>query len=303
MKNKRFYISALICFMVMFTGYHPDAACQPKIGVVFGGGGAKGAAEVGVLKVLEEAGIHADYVAGTSMGAVIGGLYAAGYTAKEIERMLLNEDWLWLFDRNKIINPGDNRILGLVRGPYFRAHMDAALTAKGAHLFRHIKTPFVCVATDIRGNNFKEVDMHEGVVAEAIRVSMAYPAPGNAPVVMSGMDLADGGMVNNLPVNVVRRMGADIVIAIDLEQSSEDNFSLGIPTLGVVTKWFNVRPDRARRMKNIDNADVYIHPNLKGFSIKDYDRQHLSQMIAIGQKTAKEHYAELVKIARRAHSR
>ena len=303
MKNRSFCLVFAICFMVLFSCYHPEASCRPKIGVVFGGGGAKGAAEVGVLKVLEEAGIHADYVAGTSMGSVIGSLYAAGYTAREMERMLLFQEWMWLFDGSKIINPGDNRILGLVRGPYFRAHLDAALSAKGAHYFHHMKTPFACVATDIRGNNFNEVDLREGVVAEAVRVSMAYPAPGNAPVVINGMDLTDGGMVNNLPVDVVRRMGADIVIAIDLEQGGDDNFSFGIPTLGVVSKWFNTRPDRARRLKNIDNADIYIHPNLKGFSITDYDRKRLARMITIGHRTARQHYAELVKVAKMARQR
>ncbi len=296
MKNKHYYIVLSISCMLMFVGYHPEVSCQPKIGVVFGGGGAKGAAEVGVLKVLESAGIKADYVAGTSMGAVIGGLYAAGYKATEIERMLLNEEWMWLFDKTKIVNPGDHRLLGLIKGPYFKTCMDAALSKKGAHLFTHIRTPFVCVATNIKNNDFKEVDMREGVVAESIRISMAYPAPGNVPIVMDGKELADGGMVNNLPVDVVRRMGADIVIAIDLEQGDENHFSFGIPTLGIVTKWLNKRPDIAKRQKNIDGADVYIHPNLKGFSIKDYNRKSLTQMINIGQQTAQSHYQELLRI-------
>ena len=270
---------------------------RPKIAVVFGGGGAKGAAEVGALKVIEEAGIKADYVVGTSMGAVIGGLYAAGYSAEEIEKMLLNEDWMWLYDGRKMLQFSDNRsTIGLVRGPYFREQIDRILSERGAHLFRHIQTPFVCVATDISNGDFIEKDLSEGVVAEAIRVSMAFPAPGNAPIDMDGMSLADGGIVNNLPVDVARRMGADVVIAIDLEQRVND-FDLGLPTLGILTKWINTRPDIPRRLKNIDDADIYIHPDLNGFNITDYEPHSLSVMIDRGVQSAMDHFDELKKIA------
>lgn len=278
----------------------PSPVTSPKIGIVFGGGGAKGAAEVGVLKALEEVGIKADYVAGTSMGAVIGALYAAGYTAGEIEEMLLHEEWMWLYCKDKMFQLSDERsLLGLVSGPYFREQMDRVLSEKGAHLFRHIQTPFVCVTTDLSHNEFREVDLSEGVVAEAVRISMAFPVPGNAPINMDGMALADGGIVNNLPVNVARDSGkVDIVIAIDLQQGDND-FDLGIPTLGLLTKWINTRPDIPRRLKNIDDADIYIHPNLQGFSIKDYEPRRLSQMIDSGYKAAMEHYDELTILSRK----
>ena len=288
------------CLFFTIIGCKPASSPSvkpPRIGIVFGGGGAKGAAEVGVLKALEEVGVKADFVVGTSMGAVIGALYAAGYTAEEIEEMLLYEEWMWLYSKEKMFHLSDERsLLGLVSGPYFREQMDKVLSDKGAHLFRHIQTPFVCVTTDVSHNEFKEVDLSEGVVAEAVRISMAFPVPGNAPINMDGMALADGGIVNNLPVNVARDSGkVDIVIAIDLQQGDND-FDLGIPTLGLLTKWFNTRPDIPRRLKNIDDADIYIHPNLQGFSIKDYEHQRLSQMIDSGYKAAMEHYDELIKL-------
>ena len=302
MKSNCAFLSFVLCYCLIVLGCKPVSSptnASPRIGIVFGGGGAKGAAEVGVLKALEEAGVKADYVVGTSMGAVIGALYAAGYTADEIEKMLLLEDWMWLYSKSKMLQLSDERsLLGLVRGPYFRDKMDSVLSAKGAHLFRHIQIPFVCVTTDISHNDFKEVDMSEGVVAEAVRISMAFPAPGNAPIDMDGMSLADGGIVNNLPVNVARESGkVDIVIAIDLQQGDKV-FDLGIPTLGVITKWFNTRPDIPRRLKNIDDADIYIHPDLQGFGIKDYEPQRLSQMIDCGYKAAMEHYDELKKLKR-----
>ena len=293
------FLFVLSCCLTLVgcSSKSPSKQERPKIAVVFGGGGAKGAAEVGALKVIEKAGVKADYVVGTSMGAVIGGLYAAGYSAEEIEKMLLNEDWMWLYDGRKMLQFSDNRsTIGLVRGPYFREQIDRVLSEKGAHLFRHIQTPFVCVATDISNGDFIEKDMSEGVVAEAIRVSMAFPAPGNAPIDMDGMSLADGGIVNNLPVDVARRMGADVVIAIDLEQGVND-FDLGLPTLGILTKWINTRPDIPRRLKNIDDADIYIHPDLNGFNITDYEPHSLSVMIDRGAQSAREHFDELKKIA------
>ncbi len=300
MKSSCLFLSFILCCLVV-TGCKPVSSSTkvpPRIGVVLGGGGAKGAAEVGVLKALEQAGVKADYVVGTSMGAVIGALYAAGYTAGEIEEMLHHEDWMWLYSKKKMFQFSDERsLLGLVSGPYFREQMDKVLSRKGAHLFRHIKTPFVCVTTDLSNSDFKEVDMSEGVVAEAVRISMAFPVPGNAPIHMDGMALADGGIVNNLPVNVARNSGkVDIIIAIDLQQGDND-FEVGIPTLGIITKWFNTRPDIPRRLKNIDDADIYIHPDLQGFSIKDYEPQRLSKMIDIGYKAAMEHYDELKKIS------
>lgn len=299
MKSSFAFLSMVLCWCLIVGCNHASTPkeTRPRIGVVLGGGGAKGAAEVGALKALDEIGIKADYVVGTSMGAVIGALYAAGYTADEIEKMLLHEDWMWLYSKQKMFQiNGERSFLGLVSGPYFREQMDKALSEKGAHLFRHIQTPFVCVTTDLSNQEFKEVDISEGVVAEAVRISMAFPVPGNAPINMDGMSLADGGMVNNLPVNVARDSGkVDIVIAIDLQQSDND-FDLGIPTLGVITKWFNTRPDIPRRLKNIDDADVYIHPNLKGFSIKDYEPHRLSQMIDSGYKAAMVHYEELIRL-------
>ena len=300
MKSSSALIAFVLCWCLAMVGCRPASSPsvkRPKIGIVFGGGGAKGAAEVGVLKALEEIGVKADYVVGTSMGAVIGGLYAAGYTADEIEEMLLNEDWMWLYDSQKMLQPSEKRsVLGLIRGPYFREKMDSVLSAKGGHLFHHLQIPFVCVATDLSHNDFEEEDLSEGVVAEAIRISMAFPVPSNAPIYMDGKALADGGIVNNLPVNVARDSGkVDIVIAIDLQQG-DDDYNLGIPTLGVVTKWINTRPGVYPRLKNIDDADIYIHPNLEGYSIKDYKPNRLYHMIDSGYHAAMAHYDELIKL-------
>ena len=304
MKNRfaAIFITIILILSLTGCGPRPGTEAPPKIGIVFGGGGAKGAAEVGALKVLEEAGIKADFVVGTSMGAVIGGLYAAGYSAEEIEQLLLNEDWMWLFDGKKIINIGDHRLFGVIEGPYFTSCLDEILSRKDAHLFHHIKTPFICMATDLSDSSFHEERLQQGVVADAIRISMAFPVPGNAPIMRDGKPLADGGMVNNLPVDVARDMGADIVIAIDLEQY-DNEFDLGIPTLGILTKWLNTRPDKPKRQKNIDNADIYIHPNLRRFTIKDYDRESLSQMIELGQEAAKEHLDQLLQLSERTQPR
>lgn len=296
MKNKVLSLLVICFFCIVAMGCSSHHREKPlKIGIAFGGGGAKGAAEVGVIKVLDELGIKADYVAGTSMGAVIGGLYAAGYSGNEIEQMLLHEEWMVIYDKDKMLQNSDARnFLGLIKGPFFREQLDSVLSAKGAHFFQHIQIPFCCVATDLSHSAFKEVDLTEGVVADAIRISMAYPVPSNAPIERNGMKLADGGIVNNLPVDVVRKMGADIVIAIDLEQSNSD-YDLGIPTIDLLTEWFNTRPDIPRKLKNIDDADIYIHPSLKGYSITDFSPLSLRHMVECGEKAALEQKDLLLK--------
>ena len=293
-------LPTLLCFLLIAC--NPTSERPRRTALVFGGGGARGAAEVGVLKYLEEVGVKVDCVAGTSMGAVIGSLYAAGYSAGEIEQLLLNEEWMWLFDREKLGEISSTRHLtGLLKGAYFREQMNKALAKKDGQFFHHIQRPFCCVGTILSRAGFEEVDFNKGSVADAVRISMAFPAPGNLLAYQDGKHMADGGIVNNLPVNVARdSLKADIIIAIDLEQGDCD-FKIGVPTIGLLTRWFNTRPDVPRRLKNIDDADIYIHPNLKEYSIADYDRESLQQMIDSGYVAARRQHSELIRVMNIEH--
>ena len=211
----------VLCLALMM----PALADRPKIGLALGGGGAKGAAEVGVLKVLEEAGIHVDYIVGTSIGSIVGGLYAAGYTATELETMFQTQEWLTLLTDRKAslanepyttidgvtyvfgfpIRDRQSKGFGVMKGGQIEHLLDSMASAKGCANFDSLKISFCCVAADIRSGS--EVILREGGLAQAMRASMAIPGVFK-PVDRGDYKLVDGGMLNNLPVDVCREMGA-----------------------------------------------------------------------------------------------
>lgn len=277
---------------------------KKTIGIAFGGGGAKGAAHIGVLKKLEELGIQADYVAGTSMGSVIAVLYAAGYTPKDLRRIMVEDRGLWIIDKTKKgkFKPGDGRkMTGVISRPTFQTKLDELLQRMEVHTYHDLekKIPFKCTATAFTLTDFEEVVCENGVLARDVTSSISFPG---AFVFCEnkGKKLLDGGMMNNLPVDVVRAMGADIVIAIDLEQSDDDGTLIEFIQEGLSvakqmslltglivdnfsgTKWFQQRPDKEKRKQNIANADIYIHPNLKPYDITDYDVKSIKAMIDSG---------------------
>jgi NTE family protein len=182
-------LNMVLCLALMM----PALADRPKIGLALGGGGAKGAAEVGVLKVLEEAGIHVDYIVGTSIGSIVGGLYAAGYSANELETMFQTQEWLSLLTDRKAslsnepyqtvngvtyifgfpVVDRNSSIFGVMRGGRIEEMLDSMLAAKGCAEFEKLKIPFRCVTADIR--SAKEVVLSKGPVCKAMRASMAIP--------------------------------------------------------------------------------------------------------------------------------
>ena len=278
---------------------------KPKIGIAFGGGGAKAAAQIGVLQRLEELGIKADYVAGTSMGSVIAALYAAGYTPKEMRRLLKEDKDLWIYDASKAhrLKRDGRKWTGIIDRSTFQNHLDDLLKEKKVHIYHDLeknnKIPFRCTATAFTLFDYEEVVCSVGVVSRDVTSSVSYPG---AYVFAKNKEkkLLDGGMMNNLPVDVVRAMGAEIVIAIDLESDKKDdileliNFGLDLSEKSKyfsdkfsATRWFKVRPDTIKRKANIADADIYIHPPLDNFGIKDYDSKKIEDMIKIGYNTCK----------------
>ena len=228
----------------MFRHNHVGTAHthRKRVGVVLSGGGAKGVAHARALKVIEQAGIPVDFVVGTSMGSIVGGLYAAGYTADQIDSLIRVQDWQSLLtdktDR-KLISLADKQNTekymlslrfdknpfevvegGLIKGNKI-GYRFSELTADllDSIDFRSLPIPFACVATDIVTE--AEVEMHSGILAECMRSSMAIPGV-FSPIKRDSMVLVDGGLVNNFPVDVARRMGADIVIGVDVTSPSRE---------------------------------------------------------------------------------
>jgi len=208
---------------------------RPKIGLVLSGGGAKGFAHIGVLKVLEQAGVKIDYIGGTSMGAVVGGLYASGYNATQIDSIFQDTNFDELLQdymprTSKSFFEKRNDELYSVSLPFnkFKLGIPVALSkgiynynmlAKLTHNVRHIRDfnqlpiPFICVATNIE--NGEEVILRDGFLAQAMMASSAFPSL-FSPVELNGKVLIDGGVTNNYPVKELRRMGAEIIIGVDV---------------------------------------------------------------------------------------
>ena len=283
----------------------------PVVGIAFGGGGAKAAAEIGVLKIIEKAGIKVGFVSGSSMGAVVGGLYAAGYSAKELDSLFLTEEWLSLFERSEIgvVSSQTRTIFGLIKGDVFEEYLSKALLKKGCKNIEDTQfvtgIKFACTATNIvTKEDIAEVVLKEGDInmAKAIRASMTYPAPivGFSPVSLDGMLLVDGGMLNNLPVDVVKDMGAKKTIAIDLEsdRKNEHIISLGgLLKLGWLGNWLLDQNGNSKHNRNLDLADIKILPRLSGYSILDFDEIELREMMTLGEDEAKTyHWEELVNL-------
>ena len=271
-----------------------EGESRPKIGLALSGGGSKAGAHIGVLKVLEANNIPVDYVAGTSAGAIIGGLYAAGLSADEVEQAVGSIDWADILqdsppredlpfrrkrdDLNYLVKyrPGysDGELklpLGLVQGQkvtnFFRRHVDRAAEARD---FDALPIPLRVVATDLETGD--AVVLGSGDLPLAIRASMAIPVF-FSPVSIDGRQLVDGGPADNLPISVVREMGADVVIAVDITApllKSEQIDSV----LTVADQLTNMLTQRTVReqVATLTERDVLIRPDLSGIGGLDFDR-------------------------------
>lgn len=309
----------VICIsFVIFHLSFSNVAAQ-KIGLVLGGGGAKGGAEVGVLKVLEEQGIRPDYIVGTSIGSIVGVLYAAGYTATELEQLFCQQEWLSLLtDRRqdlsgepfKQINgvtyvfgfpviDTSNSTFGVLRGGRVEQVIDSMLAQKGCVEFECLKIPFRCVAASMM--TAEEVVLSEGTLPRAVRASMAIPGIFK-PVEIDGQQLVDGGMMNNLPVDVARQMGADIVIAIDLQQDKPQNREqksniitdiAEMVGLGPMANWIFHRPDITKYNNNRKAADIYINPPLSDYDASSFGNASMQRMIDVGEQAARQKFNKL----------
>lgn len=275
-------IALIFCLTIFLTSFAQD---RPKVGLVLGGGGAKGAAEIGVLKYIEEAGVHIDYIVGTSIGSIIGGLYSVGYRSQQLDSLFVNTDWENIFSESIA---GTQQISNV---------FSDLLNLPDSVDFDSLPIPYRCVATDII--NTEEVILQRGNLARAMRASMSIPGAFK-PVKWEGKLLVDGGMLNNLPVDIAKKMGADIIIAIDLAQRKHENRDFSLKEeygIGGVLDWLISRPDWKKHNENRQMADIYINPNLKDYDAASFSRDDIRQMILIGEEAGKKALKELRKLA------
>ena len=320
MKKYLLVFLMLICcgFSMRAQQENEGAKTRPKVGLVLGGGGAKGAAAIGILKELEREKIPVDYIAGTSIGAIIGGLYAQGYRADDLEKLFRSQNWLALLaDRDttlvgKVYKEEDGVIY--VFGFPVRKKADADKNTgfwmlHGDHVYNFLDSlvsrspvqrgtvekaiPFSCVAFDIRRQ--QEIVLDTGFLARNMRASMAIPGAFK-PVQIDTLMLVDGGMGNNLPVDVVRRMGADIVIAVDLQQHKHDDYRSPfgfLKGLGGILDWLAERPDIKKYNVNRTKADLYINPDLGSYGVTDFNAKAIKAILKIGEDTGIQYRKQL----------
>ncbi|HSA93570.1 MAG TPA: patatin-like phospholipase family protein [Terriglobales bacterium] len=268
----------------------PPAPSRPRIGVALAGGSALGLAHIGVLKWFDDHHIPVDYVAGTSMGGLVGGMYASGYSPDEMRELVRATDWGRVFgppttyaDLN-FRRKEDQRVFanelelgwrsGLRFPPGFNTGQGVSLVLSRfaapyaeMNTFDDLPTPFRCVAVDLVKR--EQVVFHQGSLLDALRATMSLPTV-FPPVRVGGRVLVDGGLLNNLPVDVARKMGSDVVIAVELDtppptpESLESLLKVGRESL--TTMIF------ANERRSLAQADLVVSPDLNGLDSSDFER-------------------------------
>ena len=291
----------------------PETPQRPRIGLVLAGGGAKGFSHIGVIKVLEEMRIPIDFVAGTSMGALVGGLYASGMPSDQLEELILGLDWDDLLHDNperrdlsfrrkaddseflvKIpVGFRDGKFTiprGLIEGQKINLLIKSlVLPARQVQDFSQLPIPFRAIAADIE--NGEAVIMGSGDLGSALRASMSIPGA-FSPVEIDGRLLVDGGIALNLPMDVAREMGADVLIVVDLTVPLKDRKDLN-SFLAIMEQSndFLITRNVQRQLATLTDPDVRIHPIMGDISTLDMDRG--KDAITIGEKAARKAAGEL----------
>ncbi|MBG6186630.1 patatin-like phospholipase family protein [Flavobacterium sp. CAN_S2] len=303
-------IALLFIVFISLTVFSQEQK-RPKIGLVLSGGGAKGFAHIGVLKVLEEAGVKIDYIGGTSMGAVIGGLYASGYNATQIDSIFqatnfneLINDFIPRSSKNfyerrndelyALVLPFNKMKIGipeaLSKGMY-NYNLLSRITRNVRHIrdFNQLPIPFLCIGTNIETG--EEVLLNKGNLAQAMIASSAFPSL-FSPVEIDGKILVDGGVVNNYPIEEVRKLGADIIIGVDVQNDLLDRTQLKDATK-ILVQITNLQSIE-RMKKNVTNTDIYIKPDVTQYGVISFDKGN--EIIRKGEEATFAVYEQLKKI-------
>ncbi|WP_172379981.1 patatin-like phospholipase family protein [Vibrio sp. Vb339] len=290
---------------------------RPTVAVVLAGGGAKGAAHIGVLKALEEMQIPVDYITGTSMGSYVGGLYATGMSADEIESFIYTVDWNRGYrDR---VNRSDRRVRDKEYEDRYQLNTDLGLgwgeikarkgVVQGQNMLRilrettgnlssfdsfdHLAIPYRSVATDII--ELEEVVIDHGHLVDAMMASMSVPGA-LPPYELDGRMLVDGGVTNNMPVDLARAMGADIVIAVDISTNykGKDDFTNFLAAADQLSNYL-VQRSTQEQAETLTDDDVFLRPDVGEMETTEFDK--MPSAFLAGYESAKQHTDELSKLS------
>ncbi len=318
--KKCFWLALLLAWISGMASAQTDsnALNRKKVAVVLSGGGAKGMAHIGAMKVLERAGIPIDIVTGTSMGSIIGGLYAIGYNAQSLDSMVRVQDWSYVItDRENLRRQSlnDRRkqntyvySTGMTIG---KRNMQAGGIIKGKNLaelfqrlctgytdsidFTHdLRIPFACVATNIIDNS--EVDFHSGRLPQAMRASMAIPAA-FSPVRMGDKVLVDGGLKNNYPADIAREMGADIIIGVTVQGAPKEAADL-VGTMSILSQIIDVNC-KNKYEENLAITDLHLSVDTKGYGSASFSQAAIDTLIRRGEEVAMRHWDDIIALKKR----
>ena len=314
MKNTLLLLALLMLPCSTMFAQQDSIPSRKKVGVVLSGGGAKGMAHIGVLKVLERAGIPVDVITGTSMGSIIGGLYAIGYNANSLDSVVRKQDWSYvitdkedlrnqsLSDRSKqytyVFSTGlsfskKNKSSegGIIKGKNLAELFGQLCTGYTDSLdfSKDLKIPFACVATNIIDNS--EVDFHSGRLPQAMRASMAIPAA-FAPVRLGDKVLVDGGLKNNYPADIAREMGADIIIGVTVQGEAKTADDIK-GTLGILSQIVDVNC-KNKVEENLAITDLHLQVNTSGYNTASFSSVAIDTLVRRGEEEAMQHWDELM---------
>lgn len=307
----KYALSILFLLTLLFISGNAMAQHRKKVALVLSGGGAKGTAYIGALKVIEEVGIPIDYVVGTSMGAIVVGLYSVGYTTAQLDSMVRTQDWEMLLSdkierKKQTLTERENSEKYILSIPFSKKEkqiMDSGIV-RGENLddlfselipeyndsidFNKLPIPFACVAVNLVDG--KEVVLRNGRLAESIRASMAIPGV-FTPVKEREMVLVDGGLLNNYPADVAKAMGADIILGISVQKDLRNEHKLK-NVMDVISQVTDV----ACRNKYENNkllTDLFIKIDTEGYGSTSFSSAAIDTLIYRGEKTARENWAQL----------
>ncbi|MBI9053241.1 MAG: patatin-like phospholipase family protein [Bacteroidales bacterium] len=285
---------------------------RPKVGLVLSGGGAKGFAYIGLLKVLEEVNMPLDYIGGSSMGAIIAALYSVGYSPETITKIINEQDWESFIsdiqdrkyttyeeklfgDKYVLSIPIEKKIFALSKSLNSSFNIDLMLNnlfSPAIHIqdFNKLPIPFLCMGTDLITG--EAVVLNKGNLARAVRASMAIPGY-FSPTEYDGKFLVDGGVVNNYPAEQVKAMGADIIIGGDTQSGLKKNMNELTSMTTILDQVVSFSRVDANK-KGKESTDYYVNIKMP-YGTLDFNK--IDSIIVIGEKVARAHYSELKTLA------
>ena len=332
MKHIIKYTWTILFLLISIFAYSQETdsvnVTRPKIGLVLSGGGAKGAAHIGVLKYIEEAGIPIDYIAGTSMGSIVGGMYALGYSSDEILEIISEVDWDRLIsnqvERKQISYTGkyENRTQNLtipfetgtdeeeLQSRSFKNSLPTGIVSGDNVInlfnslsvgyadpvdFNELPVPFLCIATNMLNGEADVLD--KGIFSKSLRASMAIPILFD-PVEIDDALFADGGLVNNFPAEECRAMGADYIIGVSMSKGLEDDPD-NLSSLFSQVKQLKVIITDKEFDEYPEMCDIFISPDLKGVGMLSFDAESVARVTQSGYEAAAMKEAEFAALKKK----